>query len=67
MFSKKAKKIFTSDLTLCSKRQIDNEDFVNFCGLLRKNEFYSGKKNQIRIEIIVLIVDQDNHNKVHIF
>ena len=33
MFSKKATKIdeiFTVDLTLCSKRQIDSEDFVNF-------------------------------------
>ena len=39
MFSKKATKIdeiFTDDLTLCSKCQIDGEDFVNFCGLLRK-------------------------------
>ena len=41
MFSKKATKIdeiFTIDLTLCSKCQIDGEDFVNFCGLLRKYE-----------------------------
>ena len=40
MFSKKAKKneIFTDDLTLCSKRQIDGEDFVNFRGLFRKYE-----------------------------
>ena len=41
MFSKKATKIdelFTVDLTLCSKCQIDSEDFVNFCGLLRKHE-----------------------------
>ena len=41
MFSKKATKfdeIFTFDLTLCSKYQIDGEDFVNFCGLLWKNE-----------------------------
>ena len=41
MFSKKAKKIleiFTVDLTLCSKCQIEGEDFVNFCGLLRKHE-----------------------------
>ena len=40
MFSQKASKIdeiFTVDLTLCSKRQIDSEDFVNFVGLLRKN------------------------------
>ena len=38
MFSEKATKndeIFTVDLTLCSKCQID---FVIFCGLLRKHE-----------------------------
>ena len=43
MFSKKATKfdkIFTVDLTLCSKCQIDGEDFVSFCGLLRKQELY---------------------------
>ena len=43
MFSKKATKIdeiFTVDLTLCSKRQIDGEAFVNFCGLHRKCELY---------------------------
>ena len=33
--------IFTVDLTLCSKRQIDIEDFVNFWGFLRKHEFYT--------------------------
>ena len=41
MFSKKATKIdeiFTNNLTLCSKCQIDGEDFVNFCGFLRKYE-----------------------------
>ena len=41
MFSKKATKIdkiFTVDLTLTTKSQIDGEDFVNFCGLLRKHE-----------------------------
>ena len=41
MFSKNATKIdkiFTVDLTLCSKCQIDGEDFFNFCGLLRKHE-----------------------------
>ena len=41
MFSKKATKIdkiFTINLTVCSNRQIDVEDFVNFCGLLRKHE-----------------------------
>ena len=43
MFSKKATKIyeiFIVDLTLCSKFQIDGEDFFNFCGLLRKHELY---------------------------
>ena len=41
MFSKKAtkfEKIFTVDLTLCSKCQMDGEDFVNFCGLQKKHE-----------------------------
>ena len=27
-------------LTLCSKRQIDGEDFVNLCGFLTKHELY---------------------------
>ena len=43
MFPKKATKfdkIFTVDFTLCSKCQIDCEDFVKFCGLLRKHELY---------------------------
>ena len=34
----KIDEIFTVDLTLCSKCQIDGEDFVNFRGLLRKYE-----------------------------
>ena len=41
MFSKKDTKIdeiFTVNLTLCSKFQIDGEDFINFCGLLRKQK-----------------------------
>ena len=43
MFSKKATKIdkiFTVNLTLCSKCQIVGEDFANFRGLLRKYELY---------------------------
>ena len=43
MFSKKAteiNKIFTDDLTLCSKCQMDGEYFINFCGCLRKHELY---------------------------
>ena len=41
VFSKKATKIdeiFTMDLTLTTYCQINGEDFVNFCGLLRKHE-----------------------------
>ena len=46
MFSKKATKIdkiFTVDLTLCSKCQIDGEVFFNFCGLHGKHELYKGE------------------------
>ena len=42
-FSEKATKIdeiFTVNLTVCSNSQIDGEDFFNFCGLLRKHEFF---------------------------
>ena len=42
-FSEKAKKIdkiFTINLLVCINHQIDDEDFVNFCGLLRKHELY---------------------------
>ena len=41
VFSKKATKIdeiFTIDLTVCSKCQIDGEEFSDFCGLLRKHK-----------------------------
>ena len=43
MLSKKATgidEIFIVDLTLCTKCQIDGEDFFNFCGLLRKHKLY---------------------------
>ena len=43
MFSKKATKIdeiFTVDLMVTTYCQIVGEDFVNFCGLLRKRELY---------------------------
>ena len=42
-FSEKAtkiNKIFTVNLTLYGNRQIDSEDFINFCDLLRKHELY---------------------------
>ena len=43
VFSKKVTKIdeiFTVDLTLTAECQIDGEDFVNFCCLLREHELY---------------------------
>ena len=43
IFSKKATKIdkiFTVNLTFTTYRQINGEDFINFCGLLRKHELY---------------------------
>ena len=40
MKATKIDEIFTVDLTLCSKCQIDGEDFINFCGLLRKHKLY---------------------------
>ena len=43
VFFEKATKndeIFTVDLTLSSKCQIDGEDFVDFCRLLRKHRLY---------------------------
>ena len=59
MFSKKATKIdkiFTVDLTVTTYCQIYGEDFVNFCGLLRKRELYVGgnicKTNKICCMII---------------
>ena len=51
IFSKKATKIdetFTVDLTSCSKCQIDGEDFINFCGLLRKHELYRLKPSSFQ-------------------
>ena len=60
MFSKKATKfdkIFTFDLTICSKCQIDGEDFVNFCGLLRKHEIYIGMSIKIRVKELDIFID----------
>ena len=39
---KMSDEIFTVDLTVNTYCQIDGEDFVNFCGLLRKRELYLG-------------------------
>ena len=53
MFSKKAIKIdeiFSVSLTLTKyKCQIDGEDLVNFCGLLRKYELYQGTNELNRV------------------
>ena len=61
MFSKKATKIdkiFTVDLTVTTYCQIDGEDFVNFCGLLRKRELY----------LLCLFMDENtSHNKAYTF
>ena len=49
MFSKKATqiyKIFTIYLIFTTWCQIIGEDFINFCGLLRKNELYSTGFNE---------------------
>ena len=35
----KTEEIFTVDLKVCSKCQIDGKDFVDFCGLLRRYDF----------------------------
>jgi hypothetical protein len=50
VFSKKATKIdqiFTVDLTLTARSQIVSEDFINFCGLLRKHELYRTENSRL--------------------
>ena len=59
MFSKKATKIdeiFTVDLTLCSKCQIDGEDFINICGLLRKHELYEQQATKFGVRTTFTIL-----------
>ena len=54
MFSKKATKIdeiFTADLTLCSKCQIDGEDFVIFVAFLENTNVINPKEKVLRVEI----------------
>ena len=53
MFSKKATKIdkiFTVDLMFTKYYQIDGDDFVNFCGLLRKQKlcYFGGDFLQLK-------------------
>ena len=49
------KKIFTVASMLCSKCQIDGEDFVNFCGLLGKYELYITTELSYRKNISTLL------------
>ena len=64
MFSKKATKvvtIFTVNLTVCSNHQLDGEDFVNFCGLLKKRELYLSGYLVSKVEHN--LVSNDAHRK----
>ena len=66
MFSKKATKIdkiFTVDLTLCRKCQINGEDFLNSCGLFRKHKLYI---SQYFMEVkIILTLGEINFYILH--
>ena len=58
MFSKKATKfdkIFTDDLKLCSKCQIDAEDFINFCGMNFNMAFFGNISSHSFLEGPVLV------------
>ena len=62
MYSKKATRIneiFTVDLTLCSKRGIDGEDFVNFRGLLRKYELYESRYKKSNFQVGTYLTDEN--------
>ena len=56
ILSKKATKIdeiFTVDLTRNTQCQIGCEDFVNFCGLLRKHELYKLVTTKIEVTLVL--------------
>ena len=62
----KIEKIFFVNLTVRSNRQIEGEDFVNFCDLLRKNELYIRIQNFCQFELSklsTLIVLQSQYIK----
>jgi hypothetical protein len=70
VFSKKATKIdeiFTVNLTLCSKCQIDGEDFFQFLRLLRKHELYyiltNLKQFACQKSMKTMQVSNSGHNK----
>ena len=63
MFSKKAakfEKIFTLNLTHTTYCEIDDEDFIKFCGLLRKHERYHKMKNCTLVEIGLEVKEYSN-------
>ena len=66
MFAKKATKnyeifIVNFTLTMLSKCQIDGEDFVIFCGLLRKHELQPNfKKKPERVDVFLYL----SHKKI---
>ena len=49
-------------LTLCSKCQIDGEDFIKFCGLLWKNELLSNQKRFYHNVCLFIITDWEHPN-----
>ena len=60
-------KNFTVNLTLCSKRQIDGENFVNFCGLLRKHELYLHFFYFLPLWTTVRLLRKKLHNETNIY
>ena len=67
LFSKKATKndkTFTVDMTLTTWRQIDDEDFVKFFGLLRKDGLYEQKSGVILISTEPNIFRMMFHHKI---
>ena len=61
-FSEKTTKIEkVLNLTVCSNRQINGEDFVHFCGLLRKLELYN------HTEMTAVHKFENNKQYVHFF
>ena len=66
-FKKVAKfdKIFTVDLTLTTYSQIDGEDFVNFCGLLRKHELYNVHNYSKPFEGVFSVLNKNKIIMIH--
>ena len=63
MKASKIDETFTVDLTLCSKCQIDGEDFFNFCGLL-KGQLIS-KRNFGVIDFLQKTNENTSHTSIN--